>query len=203
MLASRIKFGAAAAALLISGLALASCEKAPGAGGAQNAASSGDDTNGASTVPDLPVLAKPVFNPDLVNMVGGIDLFSIAEDKLALSQSSTPSVKSFATTSLNAHNSSLTGLSAAIDASGETLSVPDSVPMDMQTKVDALQKLSGPAFDKAFLADQIAVQRAEVAALPFFIKHGDNAHLAAFATKVVTSAQSVLASAQSTQSTLK
>ena len=80
---------AALAAILISGLGLAGCEKAANGGPTPSADDSAETVN-RSTVPDLPSLNRPFFSPDLVDRVGGVDLFAIAEAKLALTRSRTP-----------------------------------------------------------------------------------------------------------------
>ena len=203
MINSRHAFGAALAALLVSSLAMTGCEKTAGSDQPAVGAEAADAGGATSTVPGLPFLAKPVFSPDLVNMVGGANLFAVAEGRLALAQSATPTVKSFAATSVDAHTKSSAALSKSIDASGQTISMPDGMPGDFQAKVSALQKLTGADFDKAYLADQIAVQQAEAEALRFFAKHGDLAEFKTFAANAAATVENNLATAQTLHSSLK
>jgi predicted outer membrane protein len=190
------------AALLVSGLCLAGCEKAAN-GGPTPAAEDNGDTVRRSTVPDLPSLNKPFFSPDLVDRVGGVDLFAIAESKLALTQSHNPNVKTFATAAIDTHNKSLSGLGAAIDSSGQTISYPDAMPNDLAGRLATLQKAAGASFDKAYIADQIEAQQAVVSALQTFSKHGDVVQFKTFALNSEPAARNILASAQTLQSSLK
>jgi putative membrane protein len=203
MINSRHAFGATLAALLVCGLAITGCEKAAGGGDTPVTADTSDDTASNSTVPGLPLLAKPVFSPDMVNLVGGSDLFAVAEGRLALAQANAPGVKSFAATSVDTHTKSSEALEKTMESSGQTMSMPDAMPADLQLKVAALQKLTGPAFDKAYVSDQIALQQAELDALRFFAKHGDLAPFKSFAADAGPKVASNLAAAQALQSSLK
>lgn len=193
---------AALAAILISGLGLAGCEKAANGGPTPSADDSAETVN-RSTVPDLPSLNRPFFSPDLVDRVGGVDLFAIAEAKLALTRSRNPNVKAFAAAAIDAHNKSLTGLGAAIDSSGQTISYPELMPNDLAGKLAALRKADGVSFDKTYIADQIEADQAKVSALEIYSKHGDVAQFKKFALNSQESARNVLASAQTLQSSLK
>jgi predicted outer membrane protein len=202
MITFRKTLNAALAALLISGMGLAGCEKAANGGPTPTASDDYDTANG-STVPDLPSLNKPFFSPDLVDRVGGVDLFAIAESKLALAQSRNPNVKRFATAAIDAHNTSLTGLGAAIDSSGQTISYPDAMPNDLAAKLAALRKVDSGKFDKTYVGDQIEAQQAVVSALHTFAKHGDVAQFKTFAVNSEAAARNILAAAQTLQSSLK
>jgi len=192
----------ALAALMISGMGLAGCEKAAN-GGPTPAALDDAGLANASTVPDLPALNKPFFSPDLVDRVGGIDLFAIAEGQLALKQSQNPSVKAFATNSIDTHNKSLTGLGGAIDSSGQTISYPDAMPNDLIAKLAVLKKVDANKFDKIYLTDQVEAQHAAISALQTFAKHGDVVQFKTFALNSEPAAQSTLTAAQTLQSSLK
>lgn len=203
MIISRTALKIALAATLLSGLGLSACEKAADSGTTPISDDSSDSAGNASTVPGLPFLARPVFSPDLVDMAGGLDLFALAEGKLAAAQSQNAAVKAFAARSAEAHGKSLTALGAAVDSSLQTLSMPDAVTGDLQSKVSALQKLSGAAFDKAYLDDQIEVERTESEALRFYSKHGDTAQFKTYANATAPTAEATLSAAQSLRATLK
>jgi putative membrane protein len=202
MITFRKTLNAALAALLISGLGLAGCEKAANGGPTPSSGDDSDPVHG-STVPDLPSLNKPFFSPDLVDRVGGVDLFAIAESKLALTQSRNPDVKAFATATIDAHNKSLIGLGSAIDSSGQTISYPEAMPNDLSARLAALRKVNSAAFDKTYVADQIEAQQAVVSALQTFAKHGDVAQFKTFALNGQPAARDILTSAQTLQSSLK
>ena len=192
----------ALAALMISGMGLAGCEKAANGGPTPSAGDDSDTANG-STVPDLPAMNKPFFSPDLVDRVGGVDVFAIAESKLALTQSRNPNVKAFATAAIETHNRSLTGLGAAIDSSGQTISYPDAMPNDLAAKLAALQRTDSGSFDKTYVGDQVAAEQAVVSALQTFARHGDVVQFKNFAMNSEPAAQNALSAAQTLQSSLK
>jgi putative membrane protein len=198
----RKTLNAVLAAFLISSFGLAGCEKAAN-GGPTPSSEDTEDMANRSTVPDLPSLNKPFFSPDLVDRVGGVDLFSIAESKLALTQSRDANVKSFAQSAIDAHDKSLTGLGAAIDGSGQTISYPDAMPNDLAAKLAALRRVDVKAFDKTYVADQVEAQQAVVSALQTFAKHGDVAQFKSFAVNSEAAARNTLAAAQALQSSLK
>ena len=202
MITFRTTFSATLAALLICGTGLAGCEKAANGGPTPSAGDDSDTANG-STVPDLPAMNKPFFSPDLADRIGGVDLFAIAESKLALTQSKNPSVKAFATAAIETHNKSLTGLGVAIDGSGQTISYPDAMPNDLTAKLAALGKVDPGSFDKTYVGDQVEAQQIAVSALQTFAKHGDVAQFKAFAVNSESAARNTLAAAQTLQSSLK
>ncbi len=202
MITFRKTLNAALAAILISGLGLAGCEKAANGGPTPLADDNANIVN-RSTVPDLPSLNRPFFSPDLVDRVGGVDLFALAESRLALTQSRNPNVKAFAAATIDAHGKSLAGLGAAIDASGQTISYPEAMPNDLAARLSALHKLDGVAFDKTYLGDQIEAGQAVVSALQTYAKHGDVAQFKTFALNSQEAARNAVASAQTLQSSLK
>jgi putative membrane protein len=202
MITFRKTLGVALAALLVGGIGLAGCEKAAD-GGPKPAETDDSDAPNGSTVPDLPALNKPFFSPDLVDRIGGVDLFAIAEGKLALTRSANANVKAFANASIDAHNKSLTALGGAIDASGQTISYPDAMPNDLMAKLATLQRIDSASFDKTYVGDQVAAQEAAVSALQTFAKHGDVVQFKTFATNNQAAAQTMLTAAQTLQSSLK
>jgi putative membrane protein len=203
MMTLRNTLNAAVAALLVSSLGLSACEKAPNGGPTPSALDGSDAGASGSTVPALPALGGPMFSPDLVDRVGGLDLFAIAEAKVALARSQNESVKSFATASLNAHTNSVAALNSAINASNQTISMPDSMPNDLASKLADLNSVDAGKFDKAYVADQINALQAVDNALKTFAKHGDVAQFKAYSEKSMAGVESSLASAQTLQASLK
>ncbi len=203
MITLRNTLNAAVAAILVSSLGLSACEKAANGGPAPTASDGADAGASGSTVPALPALGGPMFSPDLVDRVGGLDLFAIAEAKVALSRSQNDSVKSFATASINAHTNSIAALNAAISASNQTISMPDAMPNDLASELADLQGVDAGQFDKAYLADQIGGLQAVDNALKTFAKHGDVAQFRAYSDKSLPGVERSLASAQTLQASLK
>jgi putative membrane protein len=203
MITLRNTFSAATAALVVSSVGLAACEKAANMGSTPPATDDSGSAAGGSTVPALPALGGPMFSPDLVYRMGEYDLFAINEGKIALARSQNASVKSFASAAIEARTKSMTALNAAIDASNQTISLPDTLPNDLLGKVSALQDVDAAKFDQAYLADQVASLQAAVNALKTFAKHGDAAAFKSYANASVSGVESSLAAAQTLQTSLK
>jgi putative membrane protein len=165
-------------------LCLSACEKPAGPTGAAATAASAPaqapDSSG-SVLPALPMIPNPVFGPDFVDTAGFGDLFEIAESRLALSRSTNAQIRDFATAMIAAHTRSTAALQAAVDASGETTELPTSLPDELQTKLAALTRASGGAFDKAYVADQIAAHTAALSAMRTYARRGDTPALKKFA----------------------
>ena len=177
--------------------ALASSEAAKAAGGAES------QPLVASALPALPVVPDPVFGPDFVDTAGAGDLFEIAESRLALSRSTNAQVRDFATTMIAAHTKSIAALRAAVDASGETNDLPSILPDELQTKLAALTGTAGGAFDKAYVADQVAAHTGALSAMLNFARRGDTAALKKFAAEAAPIVADHLGRAKALQASVR
>ena len=200
------------AAAAVALLCLSACEKPADPTGAaaltsSNAGQAGDGAESqqvvASALPALPILPNPVFGPDFVDMTGSGDLFGVTEGKLALSRSKSASVRDFATTMIAAQTKSTAALQAAVNASAENTDLPDVLPDELQTKVAALTRVAGGAFDKAYIADQVAANQGALTALRAYARSGDTPALKKFAAGAVPIVESQLTRAQALQATLR
>ncbi|MGI8841532.1 MAG: DUF4142 domain-containing protein [Caulobacteraceae bacterium] len=150
------------------------------------------------------MLTNPVFGPDFVDKAGSGDLFEITESKLALSRSTNPQVKDFAGAMIAAHTKSTAALQKAVDESGETVDLPTALPDDLQTKVAALTLIAaGSAFDKAYVADQIAAHQDALGALQNYARRGDTPALKTFAAAAAPVVADHLTRANTLQASLK
>ena len=199
---NRPSIAAAAAAAL---LCLSACEKPAGpTGDAASAASpavqapaaAAPDQPGPSALPALPVLSNPVFGPDFIDRAGSSDLLEIAEGKLALSRSSNAQIRDFATMMIAAHGKSTAALQAAAEASGEAANMPSALPDDLQAKLAALTRSPAGAFDRAYVADQIAAHQDALSALKTYARDGDTPALKKYAAATAPVVQDHLAHAQ-------
>ncbi|GAA4035821.1 hypothetical protein GCM10022281_15360 [Sphingomonas rosea] len=98
-----------------------------------------------------------------VEAAAASNMVEIESSKLALTKATLPSIRTYAQMMIDDHGKASTDLAAAAAGAGAT--VPTALPADQQTKLDALGKLSGAAFDKQYLADQKAGHVATLAKL--------------------------------------
>lgn len=207
MIRTRLAVAAAATCLTILG----ACEKPAGppttasnsAMSAAQAAAAGAGQIDASTLPDLPLVAKPVFSPDFVDTAGSMNLFEIAQAKLAQAHTTNPEVKAYAEDMAEAHGKSDGALQAALDASGQTIELPDSLPDVLQAKVTVLGQTTGVAFDRIYLTDQVAAHQASVTALTTYATRGDFPALKTYAKATLKTEQADLTRAQALLASLK
>ncbi|CAN5323894.1 hypothetical protein BH10PSE12_BH10PSE12_01620 [soil metagenome] len=137
--------------------------------------------NAASTAPVVALSAGQTF----ANAAAASDAFEVASSTLALTASSSASVKKFAQMMIDAHTKSTAKLKTAAAAASPAV-VPDpSLNPDQQTKLDALKAATGSAFDQAYAADQVAGHQQTLDALKAYAAAGDVATLKSFATELV------------------
>lgn len=110
-----------------------------------------------------PALAVTVLSAQAYQMlIHQASLAEITAGQLALQKSGTPGVKAFAQTLINDHSKSEAQVRALAAGRGRVLA--NALPPDMSREVMTLQRLSGPAFDRAFIAFNIAGHQKAIAA---------------------------------------
>ena len=112
----------------------------------------------------------------------GSDLFEIATGKLAQQKGSSAAVKRFGGMLVAEHTKSSNELKAAA-AKVPGLALPVVPPPELQARIDALQGLSGEAFDRQFLADQTASHQQTLTAVNAYAATGDAEPLKEHAAK--------------------
>jgi putative membrane protein len=131
---------------------------------------------------------------DFVTRASSANLVAVAESRLALDGTGAPQVKAFARRLIEDHGSAETALQTAADGSGAK--VPTTLDQDHQARVTALRGKSGADFDKAFVADQVAVHSNALTLYGDYMLLGDNAKLQALAIKMIRITQAQLKDAQ-------
>ena len=86
-----------------------------------------------------------------------------AAGKLAATKASDPRVQDVAATLITQANTLQPGLQAALKVEGAT--PPNDLSPDITSQVNQLQALNGPAFDRQFVADELALHKSAVAIL--------------------------------------
>lgn len=134
-------------------------------------------------VENMPASAAAPAPAAFAATAAGSDLFEIAADKLAQAKGASASVKSFGAELVDEHGKSSAELKAALAKVQPPIALPTAPPPDLQAKLQALQGLSGDAFDKQFIADQIASHQQALAAVNGYIASGDNPALREWARR--------------------
>nr|WP_294170001.1 DUF4142 domain-containing protein [uncultured Sphingomonas sp.] len=112
------------------------------------------------------------MNPQqFAETAAGSDLFEIATGKLAQQKGSSAAVKSFGGMLVDEHTKSSNELKAAA-AKVPGVALPVVPPPQLQARIDALNGLSGEAFDRQFIADQTASHQQTLTALNAYAATG-------------------------------
>lgn len=160
------------------------------------------DTPAVATAP-APATPAPMTPADFVTKAASTDMFEMTEAKMAEKSATSPDVKKFAAMMISDHTKSTTELKAAIAKSGQVLPLPTALPADMQTKVDALGKMTGGDFDKGYITQQVDAHTTALGVMQGYSMGGDVPALKDFATGAVKVVQGHLDMAQKMQASMK
>jgi putative membrane protein len=119
--------------------------------------------------------------------------FAIGESQLAIDRAADPKVKAFAQQFVEDHSKAESELEAAAGGSGAT--VATALDADHQARATALLAMSGAAFDKAFVADQVEIHSNTLTLYADYMLLGDNAKLKALAIRMIPITEQQLKSA--------
>jgi putative membrane protein len=92
---------------------------------------------------------------DFVTQAAQTDAFERREGRLAEQKSKNPQVRAFAREMVRDHTRTTQGLQAAIRKAGMKPPPPPQLSADQRHEIGELQGLSGPAFDKAYIDQQV------------------------------------------------
>jgi putative membrane protein len=154
----------------------------------------GDQNNAPSAVTNAEVAATPSANPastdlsatdvtkaaNFVTLAAASDMFEIQSSKIALQRSTNPDVKRFAQMMIDAHTKTTAALTRLV-AGQSNLSLPTSLPSDLQAKLDQLGSVSPADFDSTYLNDQIDGHQSALNVMQRYAKDGDLEPLKRFA----------------------
>jgi putative membrane protein len=119
------------------------------------------------------------------NTAAASDAFEIASSKAALDMSKSASVKKFAQKMIDAHTESTAKLKTITAGLSPAITPDPTLTPDQQTQIDAMKKLSGTDFDKAYIDAQAAGHQQTLDALKSYAASGDVPALKTFATNLV------------------
>ncbi|RYY11065.1 MAG: DUF4142 domain-containing protein, partial [Alphaproteobacteria bacterium] len=106
------------------------------------------DTGMATTTP-TPASASAAQS--FANTAAASDAFEIATSEVALSKSTSTSVKAYAQKMIDAHTASTAKLKTAAAETSPALTPVPTLNPEQQQKLDQLKALSGTAFDQAYI----------------------------------------------------
>ncbi len=144
-------------------------------------------------------LAQPspaMPTPDFVKAAAAqTDAFEREEGRLAAARGSTGRVKDFGRMMVADHTKTTAALKAALRKAG-LAAPPAGLSGEEQSNVATLRGLHGAAFDKAYIAQQIAAHQAALGVMQGYAAGGDNAVLKKAAADTVPIVRGHLQAAQ-------
>ncbi|RZF64052.1 DUF4142 domain-containing protein [Sphingomonas populi] len=142
-----------------------------------------DVVNGTDTMNDTAM--APAAGQTFANTAASSDAFEIATSKAALATSTSASVKKFAQKMIDAHTESTAKLKTVTAGLSPAITPDPALTADQQQKLDALTKLTGADFDKAYIDAQTAGHQQTLDALKVYATGGDVPALKTFASGLV------------------
>lgn len=121
--------------------------------------------------------------------------------KLAQQKGSSQQVKDFGARMAQDHGKANDELKQL--ASSKGVQLPASVDKSHQSKMDKMQKLSGAAFDKAYMADMVADHKKDVSEFRKHSKSAQDPELKSFASKTLPTLEEHLKLAQDTDKAVR
>ena len=122
---------------------------------------------------------------DYVMKAGQSDQFEIQEGQLASTMAKAPAVKNFGMMMVSEHRKTTELLTKAVADTGMTPPPPPPLSADQQAQIDQLRGLSGAAFDKAYVEQQLASHHEALMVQANYAKGGSEAKLRAVASSTV------------------
>jgi len=117
---------------------------------------------------------KTVSSDGFIRAAAANDQFEIQSSKLAAEKSADGAVKAFAAQMIADYGRSQASLSEAAQKAHMAVPATATPERDQQGMLAKLAKLSGKAFDRAFMDDQVAVQKKILASVRQYSAYGDN-----------------------------
>jgi putative membrane protein len=152
-------------------------------------------TAAASGVPGGTAQALDAGDRKFVTEAAAGGMFEVQVSKLAADKASDPAVKTFAAMLMTDHSNANDELKAF--ASAHNLTLPASLPKELQAQIDKLQKASGEDFDKQY-AQTVGIKdhRQDIARFEKASGDAKNPELKAWVDKTLPTLKEHLAAAQ-------
>lgn len=129
---------------------------------------------------------------DFVTKVAASDMFEIRSAHLALERARDPKVKAFAQRMIHDHGETTKQLKSLIEKTGIKVYVPAELDPAHEKKLEALQQLSGAAFDARYAQMQEQAHKDAIALFKNYASHGEQPNLQDWAGRTLPVLQSHL-----------
>ncbi|TPG41216.1 DUF4142 domain-containing protein [Sphingomonas koreensis] len=116
--------------------------------------------------------ATPTDAAGVIKTAAASDLYETQSSQLALDTSKNKDVRDFAQMMITDHAKTTAGVKAAAAKADITVS-PPTLSADQQQMLDTLKQLSGDAFDKAYLSQQLPAHQQALALMQSYAASGD------------------------------
>lgn len=186
--------GAAAAAL-----SLAACGQPADRSATAPAESVVPDANPAATIPTP---ANEASAPDFSRLAAQSDILEIQSSQLALERAQNAEVKAYAQTMVEAHTQTTENLKIAIEASGQSITLPTTPDESVADELNDLRDSAVTEFDKAYLDMQVEAHQKALNLMQRYAGDGDVPGLQAFAAATAPAIQQHLDQATALQTRL-
>ena len=132
---------------------------------------------------------KPAQNPDatFVHMAASAGLAEVQMGKMAMERAASAEVKAFGQRMVDDHTAAYKELVAIAQA--KRISIANKLDQQHQAMADKLAKLHGAAFDRAYMAGQLADHEQALILFTAEAKEGQDAELKAYAAKTLPALQ--------------
>ncbi|HTT65110.1 MAG TPA: DUF4142 domain-containing protein [Bryobacteraceae bacterium] len=148
--------------------------------------------------PDTTQMRTKVNDKQFVHDAAMGGLMQVELGRLAVQKGATDAVKQFGQKMVDDHTKANEGLKKL--ASAESINVPDSLDSKHESQINKLSKLSGAAFDKAYIKDEVKDHEKDVHAFQDEAQNGSQAAVKEFASKTLPTLQEHLAMAKDLKS---
>jgi putative membrane protein len=170
---------------------------AGGAGGGQQAPAQRPSTNPGVNNPDVnnpDTTTKQVDDKKFAKDAAMGGLYEVELGKVADEKGGSDGVKKFGQKVVDDHSKANDQLKEILTK--ESLDVPSSLDSKHQSRLDKISKLSGPAFDKAYIKDQVKDHERDVSDFQAEAQSGQDPNIKQFATATLPTLQEHLSLAK-------
>lgn len=129
---------------------------------------------------------------DFVTQVAMSDMFEVRSAHLALERAEDPKVKAFAERMIHDHGATTKQLKILIFKANINVRIPTEMDASHRQMLDALQQLSGSAFDAKYVEMQEQAHKEAIALFKRYASHGDRPNLQDWAGRTLPILQSHL-----------
>ena len=159
--------------------------------------------SGVPADPTMPMdPSAPMSTPQFITAASQSDEFEIQEGQMASSMGKSASVRKFGAEMVRDHTKTTANLHKAIMKAGMQVPPPPPLRADQQQMAAQLQTMSGAAFDKAYLQQQVQSHKEALMVQQNYSQDGDTPAIKAASAMTVPIVQQHLQMAQQLESSV-